>query len=498
MSELAQSSKKKPAESTKQGEPKEKHIEEGIPEAISSQLCIWHHRNLTLYCEIREELLCEECLNAQYKNNQTKIISVDEAYRYRIASIYNTLSTHLFGRKEQLEAQSRRIEFRLDELKRLKFLIERDMQSEFGGIYERLGSAFNTHGSLIQTDLKSLALDIESLDSIIKELNESDLNIVSFLMNYKNIKYSLENSISKPFRTDIKVKPTDLPRELEEIRALSSKCLSLQALVQFKNEMIWQFLHDRVPGTAVSSEIQKELTGWAELTDKFSKELEKYLLICDFCGILIDNENVNLSCPKNSSYSLSFDTSKYPAGFKGNTRHYFKKITPPVKVLDKTLSKYGDVKDKTLQKISKQARSKNIDAEKCFKQYDTLNNGYIAPTDFYYIMLEIFELTGKEITELILKYDKSKDGRIRYPEIIKEITIKLPEPYEKLRINSDKLLELCKKKDRLTEGAIYLEGFKDVLRQLGLSAEEVDQVAQNAAKNDKGKVMYSEFHDKFI
>ena len=212
---------KNPTFSSKKSSPEPGILSESVqPEKskFSNQddQCIWHHKQLTLYCETREEPLCEECLSSQYKNLSSKIIPIDEAYRYRISSIYNTLSTHLFGRKEQLEAQSR-------------------------------------------SDKQSLVSDLENINDIISELASADRDLVKFLMNYRKIKYSLETAISKPFRSDIKTKPTDLPRELEDIRGLSAKCINLQALVEFKNDMIWNFLHDRVPTCKVTKEIEKEL-----------------------------------------------------------------------------------------------------------------------------------------------------------------------------------------------------------------------------------------------
>ena len=463
------------------------------------EICIWHHQPLTLYCEIREEPLCTECLNNQYKNTQHKIVSIDEAYRFRIASIYNTLSVHLFGRKEQLEAQARRIEFRVDELLRVKNVVERDMQSEFRGINERLGSSFNANGGLVQSDIQSLTEDLEHINFIIGTLENSDQDFIKFLKNFKPIKQELEKSISKPFRTDIKVLPSDLPRELDQIRGLSTRAIGLQALVDYKNELIWKFLHERVPSCKVPPEIEKELKQWAELSEKFSKELEKYQLKCEFCGVVLDDENVNGQCLKNSSYSLSVaESSKYPAGFKGNSRHYFVKIPEATKEKTEKKPKYADVDDKVLQKISKAAREKDIDLDLSFKQYDMLNTGFLFPTDFYYLMVEAFQLTGEEITELIFRYDKNREGKIRYLDIIEAITAKLPQPFQKLRDNAGKVLELCKKKDRLVEGALNVEGFKDVLRQIGLGSDEIEDVLKVVSSNKRGKVLYLEFHDKII
>jgi Ca2+-binding EF-hand superfamily protein len=461
--------------------------------------CIWHHQPLSLYCEVREEPLCVECLNSQYKGNQHKIISIDEAYRYRVASVYNTLSVHLFGRKEQLEAQARRVEFRIDELQRLKNVIERDMQSEFRGIFDRLNSSFNSLGGLVQSDIKTLEEDLEHVNFIIETLENSDQDFIKFLNNYKNVKIELEKAICKPFRNDIKVTPQDLPRELEQIRLLSNKCLALTELIQSKNEMIWKFLNERVPTCKISPEIEKELKQWATLAEKFSVELEKYNLKCDFCEIVMDDQNVNSQCVKNSSYSLSTaDGNKYPASFKGNGRHFFVQIPKITKEKEKVLPKYADVDDKILQKISRVARDKDMDVERCFWQFDMLKSGFLQPTDFYYLMIEAFGLNGEEITELIFRFDPKREGRIAYSGIISEITAKLPEPFQKLRENEKKLLELCKKKDRLVEGAINQEAFKDVLRQIGLGSIEIEDALKIATKNKRGKIIYSEFHDKIL
>jgi Ca2+-binding EF-hand superfamily protein len=470
-----------------------------LPPGSPDELCIWHHRPLTLYCEVREEPLCEECLNTQYKQGQGKIIPLDEAYRYRVASVYNTLSVHLFGRKEQLEAQARRVEFRIDELRRLKGGIERDMQKEFSDIFERLGSAFNEGSGVIQSDLTALNEDLESLKRIVESLEEADQDPVRFLAGFKGVKYELERAIAKPFRSDIKVKPSDLPRELEGIRMLSGRCLGLKQLIEAKNELIWKLLHDRVPTCKVPKEIEQELKAWEVLADRFTKELEKYNLQCEFCGVVLDDENANLTCPKNSSYTLSLiESTKYPAGYKGNSRHYFSKIPPPQARVLPPKEKYGDVDDKILQKISKIAREKKIDVEHSFAQFDILGNKFIAPTDFYYLMIEVFQLTGEEVTEMIFRYDPKRLGKVEYQHIIKEITAKLPPPFQVLRENAEKFLGMCKKKDRLTEGAIGLEQFKDVLRQIGLKSEEIEEALKIVTKNNKGKILYSEYHDKIM
>ena len=74
-----------------------------------------------------------------------------------------------------------------------------------------------------------------------------------------------------------------------------------------------------------------EIKKWAKLSDKYASELEKYYLICQFCGCILDESTVNTFCEKNN-FNLDNNGSndeKLLVSFKpkeniyGNKRHYF-------------------------------------------------------------------------------------------------------------------------------------------------------------------------------
>ena len=78
-----------------------------------------------------------------------------------------------------------------------------------------------------------------------------------------------------------------------------------------------------------------EIQKWAKLSDKYASELQKYYLVCQFCGCILDESTVNTPCDKNNS-SLANNTNgindeKLLVSFKakvdhyGNKRHYFVK-----------------------------------------------------------------------------------------------------------------------------------------------------------------------------
>jgi hypothetical protein len=71
-----------------------------------------------------------------------------------------------------------------------------------------------------------------------------------------------------------------------------------------------------------------EVQAWAQLTDKYTVDLEKFQMICYYCGEVLSPDSVNQPCPISSK-------TKLPKGFSGFTentpeedyhqtkRHYF-------------------------------------------------------------------------------------------------------------------------------------------------------------------------------
>ena len=133
-------------------------------------LCSTHNKEYKMFSESREELACEDCLlSAPYTGITQKIVPIEEAFRYRLAAVYNTLNSHLFSKREQLLAQVNRVEFRLDEVKRVKLFIERDMKSEFSAMNERLNSASGTKVAILQHDISALQGDLDNNNNCLGE-----------------------------------------------------------------------------------------------------------------------------------------------------------------------------------------------------------------------------------------------------------------------------------------------------------------------------------------
>lgn len=167
-------------------------------------------------------------------------------------------------------AQVHRIEYRLEEIRRVKLMIERDMKSEFSAMNERLNAACGAKVAMLEHDIAELHGDLDRINHVIGAVDNSSHDMIGFLQKSAELRDTLEVSITKPFRTDIEVSPDDLPRELAGIREMVRQFPAMQALVAFKDELIWKLLHEQAGEGEIDEQSQKELAEWARLTDKFA------------------------------------------------------------------------------------------------------------------------------------------------------------------------------------------------------------------------------------
>lgn len=70
-----------------------------------------------------------------------RISSMDEAFRFRFDVINRTIHQGVVPKRAQLIGQIVRLDHRIDEIKTIKNVIEKDIRNEYGAIMERLRSA---------------------------------------------------------------------------------------------------------------------------------------------------------------------------------------------------------------------------------------------------------------------------------------------------------------------------------------------------------------------
>ena len=92
---------------------------------------------------------------------------MDEAFRHRFESINKQIHESLVPKRAQLIGQIVRLDHRLEEIKTVKSVIERDIRNEYAGIMERLKRAEGEKTAVLQYDMAEIQKDITRIDEIL-------------------------------------------------------------------------------------------------------------------------------------------------------------------------------------------------------------------------------------------------------------------------------------------------------------------------------------------
>jgi palmitoyltransferase len=96
-----------------------------------------------------------------------RICNLDEAFRYRFELINQSIHSSIVPKRAQLIGQIVRLDHRLDEIKAVKGVIERDIRNEYAAIMERLRSAEGVKSAVMQHDIAEVQKDITRIDEIL-------------------------------------------------------------------------------------------------------------------------------------------------------------------------------------------------------------------------------------------------------------------------------------------------------------------------------------------
>ena len=114
-----------------------------------------------------------------------------------------SLNTTLMQKKDQLLAQIHRIEYRIEEIKYVKTVIERDVRAEYNGILERLKSAESLKTTVLQHEIAELQKDLEKINDLTcnyVEYTSNQADPVNFLLRSRSLYENLEYLLAKPFK----------------------------------------------------------------------------------------------------------------------------------------------------------------------------------------------------------------------------------------------------------------------------------------------------------
>lgn len=465
------------------------------PEIDPAYLCPQHSKELTLFNESTEQPLCSICVS-ELGPGPHKVSNLDEAYRYRLAAVHNLLTTHLFNKKEQLLARLHRTEYRLEELKRVELLTVRDTKGEFQAILDRLSASSNLKEAMLANELTELQNDLGRIDYINAAIETGPTDVTMFLSQFPKLKSAAEFAASKAFKTLIEVTPEDLPNELTRLSECVDDQEAFTHLTTFKDEVLWRLLHEQTGAGNIREEAKKELNQWVELANNLMTELERLQLVCEYCGSALSAESANMTCGKNTGYTLANREGQGKDLNRGTGRHLFAKprqnppsqatVPPSQFPMSGSLFSPEDI----IANIRLAIRARPIDVESLFKNYDVLNTGSVTPTDFYQIVSSAFGVNGQQAAVLMAKFDPKGCGRVDYRTFSSELMAEYYGFIERAKERLRSLREEFNQADSRHQGKVYSDLFAGVLRKCGFNAYDINFALRLAEVTSEGDVLY--------
>jgi Ca2+-binding EF-hand superfamily protein len=443
----------------------------------SSKVCPVHKKEFNLFSDTREELICEDCaLAPAHSRYPAKVVKTDEAFRVRLSGLYNVLNNYVLPKQTQISAQKARVETCLAAVKAKKAEIEKDMKGEFSAMNERLNFSFGSKQAVLQHELKELQLDLDRINHIVMIVESSASDQVSFLQRSSDLKSLIDLSLSKPFKVRVDVDSSDMPKELSKVREIVSDYSAIKNLIQLKDELIWKLLHEKPNPKELNEATSRELAEWARLAEKYSQELKRFQVSCEYCNSPLNEETVNSNCGKNLK-------SESRGRLAGTGRHFFSDNPKRSVRSSSPATKENEISIKDLARLIKQ---KMIPLHKIFLQEDPNRTGYVKIKDFVDITQNLFEISKPQASELASKFDKKKTGQVLYEKMVRMVC------EENILDSKKEILAYFREIDLEFDGVVSVNEFLNGLAKFGAVLEGL-KVLKQVEVDESGNVEYLVF-----
>ena len=328
----------------------------------TSKTCFLHNNeSIQYFCESCEEPICQKCqMIGPHNNKLHKIVSISDSFKTKFMYINKIANKQLVDKYKAMLKQIKYLEGLENEIKNNKNVIEREIRTEYSKHFENLNSVCGKKFAVINFESNNLQKDLNNITELVNYINDLINNespdMIGFLLKFKQLNNIIENTLSKPINTKFEMNMNDFPKDVEQRQSMLKLYEQLENLSKYKDEIIWRLLTDKAKkkneqndfnhnyfkeenknnfdenDNRINEETKIEIQKWAKLSDKYASELEKYYLVCQFCGCILDESTVNTMCEKNNSNiadNNGLNDEKLLVSFKpkenfyGNKRHYF-------------------------------------------------------------------------------------------------------------------------------------------------------------------------------
>lgn len=140
-----------------------------------------------------------------------------------------------------------RIDNRVEKIRYVKTMIEKDIKAEFSRVLERLRSAEGAKTAVLLHELAALQKEVDKIDDLtayVTDLTKETTDPIVLLVKMRQIADELEITAARPFKQQIDITP-DLPMELEQQREKIEKMKISQEIIDFKDNVIARLIKEK-------------------------------------------------------------------------------------------------------------------------------------------------------------------------------------------------------------------------------------------------------------
>ena len=299
------------------------------------KLCYHHQSNLEFFCESCDEAICKQCqIIGPHNTNYHRIIQIREAFNKKYYQL-SKMKPLLMNKLGELNYYNNKVNELTEKVNLAKKDLVRDIRSQYSALSEKIKDVEGKRNAILSFETSQLQLDSNNIQDINNYLSDVQSKkgptMINFLLQFPQLKSKIERLLEKPLKEKIDLSNIEnYPNDLEERHKILEDYDKIKKQLETKNDTIWKILTEKKEREKYIIDDAKkksmdQIEEKAKLSDKYDKDLKKFIVVCSFCGKYIDKKTINSECQANEQFCLNFYFTKEapPMNLINTKRHYF-------------------------------------------------------------------------------------------------------------------------------------------------------------------------------
>ena len=312
------------------------HLRVNLNEIVKiKKLCYHHQSKLEYFCESCDEAICKQCqIIGPHNTNYHRIIPIREAFNKKFYQLCK-MKPILMNKLGELNYYNNRVNELTEKVNKEKKNLIRDIRSQYSVLSEKIKDVEGKRNAILSYETSQLQFDNNNIQDINYYLSDVQSkkgpSMISFLLQYPQLKNKMERILEKPLKEKIDLSDVEnYPNDLEERHKILEDYDKIQKQLETRNDTIWKLINEKKQKEKMildnaKKKSMEQIEEKAKLSDKYDKDLKKYMIVCSFCGKYIDKKTINSECQANEQFYLNFYFTKEapPMNMLNTKRHFF-------------------------------------------------------------------------------------------------------------------------------------------------------------------------------